>query len=316
MRTNMKYLVLMLLSSLLTACSSAVVTPLNTAWQIYVPGLSPCDGQASTPLTINHQLPLVVLVHGCNASAGSFNKLSEVLALQNQQSVCFVYDDRDSLVDSAQALNKSLAAVAKHLDTPQITLLGHSQGGLISRKASTLSLEENIAVDLVTVSAPLSGIKAAQYCGKPVIRVATLGIHDLVCWLVSGDKWYEITDASDFIKRPGKLDNSIKSHLLIATDERNTCRVMDDNNQCVEDDYVFSLNEQILPQVHNDLVVTKVKLKAGHVEIVGNENMVPYKLIQALQDNHVIKTVAKVEQQAFYEKLQKIYKLANVDLKQ
>jgi hypothetical protein len=51
---------------------------------------------------------------------------------------------------------------------------------------------------------------------------------------------------------------------------------MDENNQCIEDDYVFSLNEQVLPQVHNDLAVTKVKLKAGHIEIVGNENIVPY----------------------------------------
>ncbi|PKG39735.1 esterase/lipase family protein [Psychromonas sp. Urea-02u-13] len=200
MHIKIKFLILMLASNLLAACSSSTVSPSQTSSpQIYVPGLSPCDGQVNNPLVINPTLPLVVLVHGCNASAGSFNKLSEVLALQNQQSVCFVYDDRDSLVDSAQALNKSLSAVAKHLDKPKITLLGHSQGGLISRKASTLSLEENIAVDLVTVSAPLSGIKAAQYCGEPVIRVATLGIHDLVCWLVSGDKWFEITDASDFI---------------------------------------------------------------------------------------------------------------------
>ena len=310
---TIKYLSLVLASSLLTACSSQLIIPDSSTQQLYIQGLSPCNGQINAPLEFNPQLPLVVLVHGCNASTGSFNKLSEVLSLQGQQSVCFTYNDRDSLVETAQALNKSIEAVAQHLQTPKITLLGHSQGGLISRKASTLTLEENISVDLVTVSAPLSGIKAAKYCGNTAIRIATLGLQDLGCWLISGDKWFEITDASRFIKQPGKLDNSIKSYLLIATDERESCRIVDANNQCIEDDYVFSLNEQVLQPVHNDLVVTKIKLKAGHVGIVGNEGIVPYKLIKTLQDNGVIKPVTEIEQQVFYQSLQKIYNLAKTD---
>jgi hypothetical protein len=310
---KIKCLTLVLASSLLTACSSQVMTLENSAQQLYAQGLSPCDGQVSNPLQFNPQLPLVILVHGCNASAGSFIKLSEVLALQGQQSVCFTYNDRDSLVATAQALSKSIELVGKYLHTPKITLIGHSQGGLISRKASTLAINQNIAIDLVTVSAPLSGIKAAQYCGDPLIRIASLGLQDLGCWLVSGDKWHEITDASNFIKKPGRLDNTIKSYLLIATDERDSCRAVDNNNQCIEDDYVFSLNEQVLQPVHNGLAVTKIKLKAGHVGIIGNEGIVPFKLIQALQDNGVIKPVTQVEQQAFYHSLQNIYNLAKTD---
>ncbi|MCP5076723.1 MAG: hydrolase [Psychromonas sp.] len=313
MHLKINFVILVLISSLLSACSSNIVSPIDSAQELYIQDLSSCDKRAKSALDINPQLPLIILVHGYNSPIGAFNKLSEALTLQGQQPVCFNYNDRNSLIETARTLNRSIRDVSKHLHTPQITLIGHSQGGLISRKASTLALNENISINLVTVSAPLAGIKSAKNCGNPLLRIASLGIHDLICWAISGDKWFEITDASDFIQQPGKLDNAIKSYLLIATDERNSCRVVDVNNQCIEDDFVFSLNEQALPRIHNGLVVTRVKLKAGHVEIVGNENTVPYKLIRALQDNGIINSPGKAELQHFQQPLEEKYNLAKAN---
>jgi hypothetical protein len=166
-------------------------------------------------------------------------------------------------------------------------------GGLISRKALILDnpnhIDENTTIKLATVSTPFSGIKAAKNCANPYFRVATLGIHDMICWLASGNKWYEITPPSDFIKRPGKLSPIVSKHIVIVTDESNSCRYYNQNQECLEDDFVFSLNEQKLVSEIDSNRQENFIIKAGHVGIVGKFDHSPNKLINLLQREGFIK---------------------------
>ena len=257
-------------------------------------GLGPCHDNPDRSLPLNSQQPVTVLVHGCFGSAGRFRSLSKVLAYHGQQSACFSYNDRDSMMLSSRQLADAIEELDSKIDSGNITVIGHSQGGLVARKAFVTTRDDpiklNSSLKLVTVSAPLSGIRAAQSCANPLIRTMTLGIMDFVCWLVSGDKWHEITYASQYIQQPGELSPLVKGHLLITTDENGSCRNHDESGKCVEDDFVFTLEEQILPGFQSGGSNKKVEVKAGHVEIVGTPGEVPEKLINVLQQEGVIRT--------------------------
>lgn len=279
---------------------------------VSVAGLRPCNDGVERTLHIDPRQAVNILVHGCNGSTGKFHALAEVLAFHGQQTACFAYDDRASLMVSSGQLASAVDALAQHLETPQITVIGHSMGGLVARKAliggrTDPVRNEQIDLRLVTVSAPFSGIAAARGCALPALRAATLGINDLVCWLVSGDNWYEITHASDFIRQPGSLAPQVRRHLEVVTDERGTCRRRDETGQCVESDYIFSLAEQRHPPVTNAPRTTAVVVPAGHVEIVGESGVTPYKLIALFQREGIVRATPPERQSAFRDLLAQLY---------
>lgn len=279
---------------------------------VSVPGLRPCNDGASPTLHIDPSQPVNILVHGCNGSTGKFHALAEVLAFHGQQSACFAYNDRDSLMVSSGQLAHAVDTLALTLDTPQITVIGHSMGGLVARKALIADRPEpvrNTQIDLrlVTVSAPFSGIAAARMCAAPALRVATLGLNDLVCWLVSGDNWYEITAASDFIQRPGSLAAQVSRHLKVVTDERGACRRRSDSGRCIKSDTIFSLAEQRYPAVTRAALTTDVEVVAGHVEIVGESGVTPHKLIDVFQREGIVRATPPERQSAFQALLAQLY---------
>ena len=277
-----------------------------------VEGFRPCSDSGEPTLNLDPSQPINILVHGCNGSTGKFHALAEVLAFHGQQSACFEYDDRDSLMRSSGQLASALDALATHLEKPEITVIGHSMGGLVARKAL---IEQHPAplqsrhtdLRLVTVSAPFSGIAAARMCAVPALRLASLGLNDLVCWLISGDNWYEITDASDFIRTPGTLMPQVRSHLMVVTDERGTCRRRDEAGRCLEDDYIFSLREQRHPPVTMATRTTDVEVAAGHVEIVGESGVTPHKLIDIFQHQGVVRATPPEREAAFQALLAQLY---------
>jgi pimeloyl-ACP methyl ester carboxylesterase len=280
--------------------------------EVSVDGLRPCNEGRERTLQIDPSQAINILVHGCNGSTGKFHALAEVLAFHGQQTVCFDYDDRDSLVVSSGQLATAVEALAQHLDTPKITVIGHSMGGLVARKAFIEDRPNplrngNIDLRLVTVSAPFAGIASARMCSAPALRIATLGLNDLVCWLISGDNWYEITSASGFIQHPGNLIPQVRSHLKVVTDERGTCRRRDEAGRCVEDDYIFSLDEQRYPPVTRAPRTTDVEVPAGHVEIVGESGVTPYKLIEVFQREGIVRATPPERQTAFQKLLAQLY---------
>jgi hypothetical protein len=173
-----------------------------------------------------------------------------------------------------------------------------------------------VKLQLVTVSAPLSGIRAARSCGNPLVQVGTIGLNNIVCWLISGDKWYEITEASDFISQPGALAPHVERYLLVATDEKGSCRQYDESGKCIVDDFVFTLDEQELPPVHTGTVARKVEVRAGHVEIVGESGVTPEKLIRILQHEGYIRPTEPSRTVQFNVLLEHLYDANSPTLRQ
>jgi pimeloyl-ACP methyl ester carboxylesterase len=258
-----------------------------------VPHLRPCTDSADHALNLNASYPVTVLVHGCNGSAGRFRSLAQLYAFHGQQAVCFSYDDRESLVLSARQLVSALEELGRGLRDPEVTVIGHSMGGLVARRAMESDggdergrVEAN--TKLVTVSAPMAGIQVASPCGSTALHWLSLGAVPLSCWLVTGDNWYEVTSASNFIRRPGPLRASVRRYLKVVTDERDTCRRKGADGACLESDYIFSLGEQYQPVIDTYPQLVNVEVKAGHVEIVGDKEVAPRKLLAILQQQGLL----------------------------
>ena len=275
-----------------------------------IPGLGPCTDSPDRTLKLASGQPLTVLVHGCFSSAGRFRGLAQVLAFHGQQSACFTYNDRDSLIKSSGELKVALDQLAQKVPGAKVAVIGHSQGALIARKAMVADQRKPGATDsqlrLVTVSGPFAGIAAAKSCGNPVLHVLSLGLVGPICQLVTGSKWSEITYSSPFITAPGELGGHVQDYLKIVTDERGTCRRIN-NGTCAESDAIFSVAEQRNPIVDRDPRVKIIEVKAGHVEIVGDTRVAPVKLIAILQQNDIIRPTEPARTEKFGQLLTVLY---------
>ena len=274
--------------------------------------LGPCTDESEQAFSLDSSKPVTILVHGCNGSAGRFRSLAQLYAFHGQQAVCFSYDDRASLVLGAEQLAGAVGALAEKMQHRDITVIGHSMGGLVARKAMegeqrTDWERQGLKVNLVTVSAPVSGIAAAEPCGYRSLHWASLGLVPLTCRAVTGDNWHEITAASDFIRRPGPLIPSVQRYVKVVTDERQACRRRDAAGTCVKSDYVFSLAEQYQTIIDSYPRLANVEVAAGHVEIVGYKGVAPHQLIAILQQQGLLAVTPTEREIAFQRLMAKLY---------
>ena len=276
-----------------------------------IPQLGPCTDAADGTLQLSSGRPVTVLVHGCRGSSGHFRALAQLHAFHGQQAICFGYDAGDSLVNASAQLVRAVERLSRELARPQVTLIGHSMGGLVARRA----LEESAVGEwrgdprlrLVTVSAPFSGIRAAAPCGHAALHWASLGLVPAICWAITGDNWYEITPASGFIRDPRPLHPAVGEFLKIVTDERESCRRRDGRGRCLESDHIFSLEEQYHPVIDRYPRLRNIEVRAGHVEIVGHRDLAPRKLIAILQENGVLAATPASRRQALERLLAELY---------
>jgi hypothetical protein len=260
---------------------------------VSIPNLSSCTDSDDKSIRIDSGSPLTVLVHGCNGSAGRFRSLAQLYAFHGQQAVCYSYDDRDTLVHSADKLANAVNTLADVTNNQSISIIGHSMGGLISRKAveeknKKFNILSGKNLELITISAPLSGIVAAKHCGIKPLHWLSVGVLPGICWIISGDNWHEITYSSDFIRYPEPLIPAVQQYLKIVTNEKNTCRREAKDGNCIESDHVFNLEEQYHAKIDNYPNITNVEVDAGHVGIVGNKDIIPRKLISILQEYNML----------------------------
>jgi hypothetical protein len=264
--------------------------PFYSDWNI--DGLENCLASSVEPPISNDEKPVMILVHGLRGSAQSFNRLAQQLQAAGHQPICFLYNDRDSLVSSSAKLTEALKQLVHRKGGREIIVLGHSLGALVARRALTSEHwktgEANaVQFKLVTVAGPFGGVSTASGCTSPTMKFLTLGLVIPLCKMVSGDKWAEITYRSEFIRYPGHLSRNVGMHLKIETDEEQGCLVYDEKI-CRISDFVFSLDEQRNSNVDADKKVKIVMVKAGHGGVLGNEHVFPSQLILALGTNRIL----------------------------
>ena len=277
-----------------------------------IPHLGPCTDSPDRTLRFNSSYPVTVMVHGCNGSAGHFRSLAQLYAFHGQQAACFSYDDRDSLMLSSGQLIAALDELAGHVADHSLTLMGHSMGGLIARKAMERERRGewkrgDASIKLATISAPFAGIAVANACGFRSLQWLSLGALPGLCWMVTGDNWYEITSSSSFIRRPEPLLPSVQRYLKIVTDEHDTCRRKSTSGACLESDYVFSLAEQYQPVIDHYPQLTNIQIDAGHVEIVGYKEVAPRKLMAILQQQGMLAPTPPESRAALERLLAELY---------
>jgi pimeloyl-ACP methyl ester carboxylesterase len=259
---------------------------------VRIPGFGPCTDDEDRTLHLDSSQPVTILVHGCNGSAGRYQALAEVFAFHGQQVIGFSYDDREEMMTSSGRLTRAIQALGARMRNKRITVIGHSQGGLLSRKALVerpdVVLDPGLQLRLVTISAPFAGIEAARHCGSPVALAVSLGMVVPICRLVSGAKWRDITYTGDFITHPGRLVPQVASHLKINSDERDSCREAAPDGTCLKSDFTFSLQEQRQPEIDGEPRAKVLDLKVGHVAVVGDQNVIPHKLIALLQQEGIL----------------------------
>ncbi|MDB4975723.1 MAG: hydrolase [Myxococcaceae bacterium] len=297
------------------ACSSTEAPRVRSGASGELPELGELGSCASEggPKAIDPDARLVVLVHGCNASQGRFRALAELFELHDYQTLCFRYDDRQRVGSVARQLHGALAALAGQRDRTDLTVLGHSQGGLVARAA--LSRDEEpmqtrrgpLEVALVTVSAPFNGIAAAAHCGARWLHAVSLGTTLAICRAIAGPKWRDIHPQAELVVRPSPLSTRVDSHLEIRTDERNTCRTRAVDGHCRRGDYVFSVREQQNSKIDADHRVSPQVVAAGHAEIVGDDDAPPRKLLSVLQSHGVLDATPESKRSALEALLQRLF---------
>ena len=329
MKKAAHHLALSFIIAMLSACATPVPTDPEYAviddknlpkpdFSANIANLSHCTSSTDTTIHLNSDKPVNIIVHGCFGSAALFRSLAEVFAFHGQQTVCFNYNDRDSLTQSSAELITAMTTLSTKMNFNQFTVIGHSQGGLISRRALIKDRDDRLQIkdtqlNLVTVSSPYAGIAAANHCGSTTMRWLTLGLVVPICKIISGDKWYEITNPSAFIQQPGSLLDQVAGHLKIVTDESGTCRQYDEKGVCVEDDFVFSVKEQYFNKVDNAAIVDNILIAAGHAEIVGDYRVSPDKLIKILQDKGIMNNTPHEQKAQLSLLLKRIYHKQNME---
>lgn len=257
-------------------------------------GLYRCEAGRPDVADIDPAQPLTVLVHGCTSSGERFRTLAQVFETHGQQTLCFNYNDRDYLNTSATQLALALSELEERMEPQQITVLGHSQGGLVARRALQSDLtrplvtREGFTYRLVTVSSPFDGIASSADCGEIWLHVVSLSITVAVCLAIAGNKWTEIPPGSRFMDNPSRLVDEVTEHLQVVTDERGSCRTRREDGSCETDDFVFGLEEQHNAIVTADPRVSVVEVSSGHAAIVGENGEPPLQLLEVFQNNGVL----------------------------
>ena len=281
--------------------------------ELRIEGLDDCDDFASPSVDLDPTNPLVLLVHGCKASSGRYRHLAKIFEAHGQQTLCFNYQYRGRIGSSSEGLAGSIGALTLRLQHPELTLIGHSQGGLVARRAVVAGRGQQgeapdlLKLRLVTVSSPFNGIASSSHCGIPAFHIFTLGVMTALCQGVAGSIWPEIHPRSDFVTNPGEMLDIVSHHLMVVTDERGSCRRRSANGRCLTDDFVFSLEEQRNELVTQDPRVTDREVRDGHAAIVGDEDRPPLQLMAILQEHGIMNRTPSDRQAEIRALLSRLY---------
>ncbi len=108
--------------------------------------------------------PLVIFVHGYNASPRSLDTLKKTAAAAGHSCGAFAYPNDQAISESAALLAKELQRYSQEWPASRIAFVTHSMGGLVARACiEDASLDPGNVATLVMIAPPTQGSKLADY---------------------------------------------------------------------------------------------------------------------------------------------------------
>jgi pimeloyl-ACP methyl ester carboxylesterase len=250
------------------------------------------EARLTTPTGIqpNPDGPLLIMVHGVNPETGFFNPLAEALAAQlGYRILYFEYDGGKRLDESADLLVDDVDALRRSDPKGDLTVIAHSMGGLVARRAMTEGRAKTLAdgrrtIRLLTIATPFGGYKSANPTRLKIVRILfrAFGVTEAQ---------QDIASKSDFIQKPGKLGKGV-THAKIETYEEKETRI-DPRGKRVKDTVVHC-KQQVLPSV-DDEVNDFETIFNGHMAVLNDGGQISYTPLVAIERWLEGKRLADVE---------------------
>lgn len=232
-------------------------------------------------LPLESSKPVIILVHGINAGPEFFDVLGPALARRGFQVVRFRYDHGADLERSADRFVTAVRTLRNLCSPPSITVIAHSMGGLVARRAMTTGRAQTLAepagglpIRLVTVASPFGGFRVANLARLRLLRILAAPFGGSESHACLGSR-------ATFIRQPGSLGANV-SHVKAETEEEGKTRL--DRQGRRRPDTVARRENQRNSLVDSDARARVVQINAGHVGAIENHREVPRVLWDALAD--------------------------------
>lgn len=199
--------------------------------------------------------PLAIVVHGINPTKGSLDPLADSLVRRGFLTYQFHYDDHQDLDRSATELATITTALIGQHAPPEVVIVAHSMGGLVSRRALTRDHPIGLGkfkVTLITVASPFGGFRSANWAR-----------WDLGIGPASYD---DLGTRSKFISDPGTLSPSV-THIKVETVEKG--RTLRWGGEELDDDRI-RLKSQRQDDVDRE-ASERLQIERGHLEVVATD---------------------------------------------
>ena len=125
-----------------------------------VPGSVIKEINKRKPPIVNELHPLVILIHGTGVTSWQWGVVENYLRNHELESAVVDYDSVNSIKESIISVNNQIENICKTRDRNNVILVGHSQGGLISRWIYNESRANNTSYNVIknfSLSAPQEG---------------------------------------------------------------------------------------------------------------------------------------------------------------
>lgn len=139
-----------------------------------IPGLVMRSINKWKKLIDNKEMPLVVLIHGTSVSSWQWGVVEQYLRNHNLESGVVDYDYTQDITVSVDDVKQQILELCKKRKHKKVVLVGHSQGGLISRLIYNTGLNEIKIEQNYSLHAPQLGAEIAKVRNDVIVSLGKI----------------------------------------------------------------------------------------------------------------------------------------------
>ena len=177
------------------------------------------------PPVVNDLHPLVILIHGTGVTSWQWGVVENYLRNHEIESAVVDYDSTNSIKDSIRHVQDQIKNICQSRDRNNIILVGHSQGGLISRWIYNESRANTTSYNIIknfSLSAPQEGAHVCKLRNKVMKylnRTSNISLYDMEPSSEFINEYKNMCVDNDSFLTSGKLDFVGKESALWGHDD-------------------------------------------------------------------------------------------------